>query len=374
MLPQVHHTVAPALAGHAFQQTALVGMLPVLAERLHLNEAQIGFAVAAGMIAAAVALPFLGLRTGRRLLRLSILGLFGSSLALIVLIATAPPRQLAWMLPVLVAIRTVQGVSAGALLITAQQASLAEAVPLGGVARTQSFAGLGRLFGALLIGPLLLLAPVAPLLPAALGGLLALARSASLAGWDRARERMAAPVPRMLVTPVIVQAATGAAQIGLAPLLAHRLAVGAEVASGYAGLCLAAANLGLLATHRWITRRLEPAAVPVVRRLCPFGMAAAALLLPLGGHVVASALLSAVVGGASALLLALNLTDAMTARPNASGQASAWNASVQIGALAVGVGLGSLVMPLSPAAPFLLSAALALALVLVPNASRRIPQ
>lgn len=270
------------------------------------------------------------------------------------------------------AIRTVQGVSAGALLITAQQASLAAAAPLGGLTRTQSFGSLGRLFGAILLGPLLLVATVAPLLPAILGAVLALVRSASLPAWERSRERMTAPLPRMLVAPAIVQAATGAAQVGLAPLLADRLAAGAEAASGYAGICLAAANLGLLATHRWITVRLTPGATPAARRLCPAAMAVAALMLPLCRDLAAFAMLSAVVGGASALLLAMNLSDAMAARPDATGQSSGWNGAVQIGALALGVGLVSLVMPLSPAAPFLLSAALAFALALVPDASRRI--
>jgi hypothetical protein len=176
---------------------------------------------------------------------------------------------------------------------------------------------------------------------------------------------------RALATPIVVQGATGAAQIGLAPLLADRVAGGPEVASGYAGLCLAAANLGLLATHRWLTPRLTLAAMPVARRLCPLAMAAAASALPLCGAVPAFAVLSAVVGGASALLLAANLSEAMAARPEARGQTSGWNGAVQIGALAGGVFLGSLVMPISPAAPFVLSAALALGLAIAPLARTR---
>jgi hypothetical protein len=207
--------------------------------------------------------------------------------------------------------------------------------------------------------------------PAALGALIGLAGGARLPEWRRRRECLAAPARRMLATPSIVQCATGAAQIGLAPLLADRLAAGPETASGYAGLCLGAANVGLLATHRWITTRLSPAAIPAARRICSLVMAAGALALPLCGGVAAFAGLSAVVGGASALLLAANLSEAMAARPEVSGQTSGWNGAVQIGALACGVGLGSLVMPISPAAPFILSAALALGLAVAPAARTR---
>lgn len=371
MPPELNRAVAPALAGHAFQQAALVGMLPLLADRLHLAEAQIGTAVAVGMLAAAAALPLVGLRTGRSVLRLSCLGLLGSSLALTVLIAAPPASAGVWVLPTLVAIRVVQGVGAGALLIAAQQQGAAADRPLGGLARAQSFVGAGRLLGALLLGPMLMLAAVAPVLPAVAGTLLSLARSAKLPCWRRSRERMAAPLPRMLVTPAVVQAATGAAQIGLAPLLADRLAVRAEVASGYAGLCLAAATFGLLATHRWITARLGPATLPLVRRICPLAMASAALLLPLCDRLPSFAVLSAVIGGTGALLLVVNLSEAVATSPKSGGQASGWNGATQIGALAIGVGLGSLVMPFSPAAPFAVSAALAFSLAIAPGVRRR---
>jgi L-lysine 6-monooxygenase (NADPH-requiring) len=314
MPANLHRILAPALAGHAFQQTALVGMLPVLADRLHL----------------AVALPVVSLRTGRNPLLLSLLGLLVSSLALVALLAAPVASGFGWALPALIAIRTVQGVSAGALLIALQQASVAASRPLGGLARAHSLAGIGRLLGALSLGPLLLVSAVAPLLPAALGALLSLARGVRLPRWQRPRERAVAPVRRVLVIPVIVQGATGAAQIGLAPLLADRLAVGPEAASGYAGLCLAAANLGLLATHCWVTAGLTPAAMPAVRRLCPLAMAAAALALPLCDGAPAFAALSAVVGGASALLLATNLSEAMAARPEASGQTSGWNSGAEV--------------------------------------------
>lgn len=371
MPSNVHHAVAPALAGHAFQQAALVGMLPLLAERLRLEEAEIGGAVALGMLAAACALPFLGLWTGRRLLRLAIVGVLGASLALIVLIGAPTAWMLASALPILVGIRIIQGISAGALLVTAQQASLSASSPLGGLAKTQSYGGIGRLLGTLFLGPLLFIAAVVPLVPAALGALVALMRSRGVTVRYRSRERLMAPLPRMLVIPLIVQAATGAAQVGLAPLVADRLAAGAELASAYAGICLAAANLGMLGAHRWVTPRLAPGARPVVQRLCPLAMAGAAGLLPLSYHLAAFSVLSAIVGATAALLLAVNLSDAMTARPEASGQASGWNGAAQIGALAIGVGLGSLVMPLSPAAPFLLAAMLALALAITPHAKMR---
>lgn len=363
MSQDLRRTIGPAVAGHAFQQTALIGMLPVVAERLALSPSAIGGAVSVGMIAAALSLPVMGTFAGRRLTTAALAALLAASLALMAMLHAGPA---AWQgailaLPVLVALRVVQGVAAGGLLVVMQRASAGQADPRAGLARTHSIGALGRSLGAVLIGPLLWISVVAPLAPAALGALVSLARMPK-ADVQPNPGRLQPPAWRALTVPTLTQAAIGAAQLGLAPLIVRNLALPAAEAAAVAGFCLAAANVGLLAAHRWIT----PGATARTARLAAVALAAAALLVPLMPAATALILLSGVIGGASALLLTLNLSGALAARPAAGGPIAGWNGTVQIGGLALGVGLGSAVLPLSVVAPFLIAAALIAPLAVVP--------
>jgi hypothetical protein len=363
MSRDLRRSIAPALTGHAFQQTALISMLPVVSERLALSPAAIGGAVSVGMIAAAASLPVMGAFAGRRLTIAALLALLASSVALMAMLEAGPAlwQGALLALPALVLVRVVQGVAAGGILVVAQRASVGEDNPRAGLARTHSAGAIGRSLGALLIGPLLWISVMVPLVPAALGAVVAMLRLPTARSWP-AGGCSARPWWRAMAAPTLIHSAIGAAQIGLAPLIVQRLALPAMESSAIAGFCLAAANGGLLAAHRWIT----PVATARTARLAAGAMIAAALLIPFSPGVPVLLLLSAVIGGASALLLTLNLSYAIAARPSAGGSVAGWNGAAQIGGLALGVAVGSAVLPLSVAAPFLVAAALSAPLALSP--------
>ncbi|MEJ6393128.1 hypothetical protein V8J82_07680 [Gymnodinialimonas sp. 2305UL16-5] len=357
----------PVLAGHAFQQTALIGMVPVLALALGLHESEIGLAVALGLVTAGVTLPFVSLLGGRTVVLCGLGGLLLANLALIYLVGMGVEGWTPMMVLVLLAlIRAVQGMSAAGLMLVAQTRAAAEKNSRQGLGVVQSMGSIGRIFSAALIGPLLLISPLMPLLPAALGA------GISLFMWrGKIAPRLRATIrpPRLTAFRVtmLTQVAIGAAQIGLAPLILDRLDANPTLAAGYAGLCLAAANAGLLVSLRVLVSK-------VGRR----GARGAALLLflvaacvPLADQLALFILLSFVIGGATGLLFTLNLSEIMTREDYAQLQVTGWNGAIQIAALAGGVASGSALIALSPAAPFAIVALSGAALAFAPPPTQR---
>lgn len=347
----MQHVLGPALAGHAFQQTALIGMLPVLALRLGLPQGQVGLAIGIGLVASAMAAPVLAARLSTLRLRLALIVLMAASLALIAMLLAPRPVQAAFAL--LLVIRMAQG-TAGALILSAAQGASAQAgSPVSVLARLQIGPGLGRALGAALIGPLLRLSVALPMLPALVGAAISLRR---LAGGGtpalRGARGFQPPWPAALSLPFWVQCAVGAGQLGLGPLLAQSR--GATQAATIAGLCLGAGYLALLLTHRFLTpaaTALGPAAMVLV----------AAMLLPvLSPRPAVLIVATALAAAASGLMIARHLARVVALRPAAARHNAAWQGSALLAGLGCGAGAAALVLPIAPAAPFLLAGGFAL--------------
>lgn len=343
-----HLTYWPILAGHTFQQTALISMVPVLAQMLSLREGEIGLAVAAGLVAASIGLPFIGRLGGRVVVMGALGGMMLANLALLLLIGTEAVGLSAGVaLIILMVIRSVQGVSAAGLLMAAQHLSTQQRDTRHALGVVHSMGSIGRILSAGLIGPMLLISPLLPLLPATLGA------GASLLMFRRTSppQMQASFKPPNLTAfrvTVLTQMAVGACQIGLAPLIMSRLEGSPAQAAGFAGICLAAANIGLLLA----LRLLLPRANSTVTRAAALSMIVAGLCVSLANSLFAFVVLSFIIGGCTALLFTLNLSEIMTRKDYAQLQVTGWNGAIQIASLAVGVGLGSALMSLSPAAPF----------------------
>lgn len=357
----------PVLAGHAFQQTALIGMVPVLALALGLHESEIGLAVAMGLVTAGVVLPFVSLAGGRVVMLGGLSGLLLANLALLYLIGAGPQGlDTALVFGLLALIRSVQGVSAAGLILVAQTQGVAQADSRRGLGLVQSMGSVGRIFSAALIGPLLLISPLAPLFPAALGAAISLGMSRGRIA-PRLRATVRPPKLTAFRVTVLTQVAVGAAQIGMAPLILDRLEADPVRAVGYAGICLAAANLGLFLSLRLLVPRVgQPGA-----RSAALLLVLAALFVPVVEQLAAFLLLSFVIGGSTGLLFTLNLSEIMTRKDYAQLQVTGWNGAIQIASLAGGVASGSALMALSPAAPFAVVALSGAALALAPPSTQR---
>lgn len=346
--------LAPALAGQAFQQSALVGMVPVLGLRLGLDPAAIGGAVSAGLLATAATLPLIGMgavRPGRGALLLGQV-LFGAGLCALV---AAGPRVAAspWVWPVLVGLRMGQGVVGAAMLTSAQAAAAAGAAARARLGRLQSAVGLGRVGGALSVGLLVWLSPVLPVLAGPAGAVVSMLGARGDDVGTTEEPRPGRPVAADMGVPVLVQAGVGAAQIALAPALVARLGLAPGAAAGLAGLCLAAAGVGLVATHRWITPRAGPAAA----RAAALAGVLAGLCLTCAQDPAWIVAACTVLGGAAGLWLTRNLARALARDPGMRASAAGWTGAAQMGGLALGTALGSAALTLSDALPFAVTAA-----------------
>ncbi|MBP0616399.1 hypothetical protein [Jiella mangrovi] len=359
--------LAPALMGHAFQQTALMAMLPLIAGRLGLSDPVVGTAVALGMAASTATIPLMGLFGSRRLVRPSLVAMIVCSIGLALLLIQPVTPGLA--LIGLLGLRLFQGVSAATVLVHAQTLSLA-----GGarsrerLAATQSFAGIGRAASAVLVGPMIAISVVLPMLPAIAGSVSSLwamrhdgpPRTPEIFGF-------APPDIKSLALPFVVQASLGITHVSLAPLLAAQPGAGDFAAATTAGFALAAANIGLLVAHRFVTPKVGIAGL----RLAALVGGAALLwmaLWPSAGLVVA---LSAIVGGASAMLLTHNLHGALRRSQARGASQAAWNATVSTGGLAVGALIGSAVLTFGPDRSVILSAILMASAMLAISSSRK---
>ncbi|TFF25232.1 MFS transporter [Jiella endophytica] len=360
-------SLAPALMGHAFQQTALMAMLPLIAGRLGLSDPAVATAVGLGMVAATLTIPLMGLTGSRRLVGPALVTMIvcsvGLALLLVVPLAAAPA------LGALLLLRLAQGMSAATVLVHAQTSSLADATrSRERLAATQSFAGLGRAASAVLVGPLVAIGVVLPMLPAIAGGVWSLAtlRRSEPAP---AGEASGLKPPRMpsLVLPFLVQTSLGITHVSLAPLLAVRLGGNSVAAATHAGFALAAANLGLLVSHRFLTSKVEGTGL----RLAAFvggGALVAIALWPQPAFVVIS---SGVVGGASAMLLTHNLHTALERSAARGTSQAAWNATVSTGGLAAGALVGSAALHLGANQAVALAGVLMASAVLAMSRTRK---
>lgn len=351
---QLTRALTPAMTGYNFQQTALIGMLPVLALHLDLGAEEVGLAISAGLIVSAIMTPLLAGGMTPHRLRMAVIALSGASLALIGLLLAPQPVSMAFA--ILLAIRCVQGTSAATVLAVAQGGSAGAIRPVATLARVQIGPGLGRVLGAALIGPMVQLSVALPVLPALLGAAISLFRLGPAA---RGNALPAGPArqPRppwlaALALPFLVHSAIGAGQLGLGPLLAQTRP--AEQAATMAGLCLAAGYLALLLVHATLTARgmaMRPAAAALV-------IALALPLLSAKPLMLLSA--TALAAGVSGLLIARHLARVIETRPDAARQNAAWQGSALLAGLGTGAGSASLVLPLGPQAPFLLGVVFAL--------------
>ncbi|MBU3030401.1 hypothetical protein [Paracoccus marinaquae] len=357
MRHQIQRALAPVLAGYAFQQTALIGMLPVLALRLDLPPGQVGLAIGAGLLVSAVMGPLLaGGMTAQRL-RAALLVQMLASLGLIALLLALGPVGATFA--ILLAIRVLQGTAAAITLAVAQAASAGMGRPVAALARLQVGPGLGRALGAALIGPLIRLSIVLPILPALIGAALSLYRlGAAAKRMPLPEERgLRAPWLLALAVPFLVQCAIGAGQLGLGPLLAQSYP--AAQAAAITGICLGAGYLVLMLVHLFVT----PAATAIGPALA---LLAVALLLPVispqPSVLIAATSLAT---GAAGLTIARHLARVIALRPEAARRNAAWQGSSLLAGLGVGASLAALVLPLHPVAPFLLAAGFALTTLLI---------
>ncbi|MCP1198311.1 MFS transporter [Notoacmeibacter sp. MSK16QG-6] len=355
------NTLAPALIGHGFQQTALMAMLPMIASHFDLSYSAVGMAVAFGMLAATLTIPLVGLTDSAALLRpsLAVMIICSAGLALLLASPVAPAAALAGLL----ALRLCQGAAAATLLIHAQIVSLSEKTgSRGHLARTQSFAGIGRAISAVCVGPLAAMSIVLPVVPAIAGAIWSLLKTRPERANSSVRCRGVSLMPphgRGLVLPFTVQVSLGVTHVSLAPLLAAQPRFDDLSAAAVAGLALSAANIGLLLAHRFLTARLD---LMGMRAAAMAGAAAimSIALMPTPPVVIG---LSACVGAASAMLLTYNLHCAFHRSGQHGTSQTAWNATVSTGGLAVGAFAGSASLAAGPGLSLTL-AAIAMALAL----------
>ncbi|HRM75607.1 MAG TPA: hypothetical protein PLI13_13030 [Paracoccus sp. (in: a-proteobacteria)] len=391
MPERLQHALMPAMTGYNFQQTALIGMLPVLAAKLALAPAEVGLAIAAGLVVSAVTTPLMAGSMTMRRLRGALIAMLLSSLALAALLLS--PRPVGIAFAILLAIRCVQGTAAAIILSLAQGASARAERPVAALARVQIGPGLGRALGAALIGPMLQLSIVLPVLPALIGAAAGLRRLRD-AGPDApglemlgpGRAGIRAPWLAALAVPFLVQSAVGAGQLGLGPLLAQTRPP--EQAATIAGLCLAAGYLALLLVHyRWTGRgtAARPAAALLIVALILPALSAAPVVLVAATALAAALVLAFVLSlsttgwlaerhfvwlfwvnvGVAGLLIARHLARVIKALPGSARQNAAWQGSAMLAGLGTGAGGGSLVLPLGPVAPFLLGGGFALVSFLI---------
>ncbi|TDH38434.1 hypothetical protein E2A64_04795 [Pseudohoeflea suaedae] len=360
-------SLGPALVGHAFQQTALMAMLPLIADRLGLSQSAVGTVVAFGMAAAALAIPLIGVFGNSDLTRPSLLVMILCSLGLAALLLLPAPPALALL--ALLVLRLSQGLAAATLLVHAQIGSLARrGEGRAQLARTQSFGGMGRAASAIAVGPLAALHIVLPILPAIAGAMWSLfsERPRRTEAQPR-RAGLSRPDFHALILPLTVQASLGVTHVSLAPLLAAQPGTSNLTAASIAGLSLAAANLGLVVAQRYLTAKAGPAAL----RLAALAGGAALLVvaaLPLPAIVVG---LSAVIGAASAMLLTCNLFTVLSAAPEHGFSRAAWNATASTAGLALGALAGSAGLHAGPSFSLTLSAALMASVALMLTSTRK---
>lgn len=352
---------APALGGHAFQQTAIISMVPLLAATIGLPDSVMGLAISLGMLCTVFVVPFIAALGGRRVVIGGLTLLLGANIALLGLVST-PSTSLATAvtLGLLLTIRFIQGTSVVAVLIAAQEtgAKTARKAPQG-LSKVQAMSGAGRILSALMIGPLLLISPLAPLAPGAIGAGISLMMSWR-GDFPTLRPVSKPPPFAMLRLPVLNQTALGAVQVGLAPLLVHRLGFTPMQAAGAASLCIAAANTGLLLSAFLLAAHATRGGAKIAAICLTLSAVATALTPDLGLILLCSALF----GGCATVLLVYNLSELMTREEFAQLQVTGWNAATQIAALAFGVGIGSALLVLSPTAPFAVAAVCGVAMAL----------
>ncbi len=360
-------TFGPVLAGYAFQQTALVSMLPVFTELLRLSESQIGLSVAAGLLLAGLGPPFVGLLGGARVMAGALWGLLLGNLALLWLLVGPPDAAgTGPILAALMLIRSIQGLSFASLMMLAQQASFQTRDSKKTLAAVQSTGSLGRIAAALSVGPLLTLSPLAPLVPGVIGALVSLVRARRIRP-PQLRRSLRPPGLGAFYVVIFSQIAVGATQIALAPLVMARLDLSATAAAGMAGLCLAAAYAGLFLALRWLVPRARPPHV----RLLAVALVLAAIAIAQAAHPALFLFLSFVIGGSTASLFTLSLSDLLTREEYTQHQVAGWNGTVQIMSLATGVALGAALLALSPAAPFAVAGLCGAVLALFPPVLER---
>ena len=352
---------APALGGHAFQQTAIISMVPLLAATIGLPESAMGLAISLGMLSAVFIVPFIASMGGRRIVIGGLTLLFGANIALLGLVGAANTNiATAVTLAFLLAIRFIQGTSIVAVMIAAQETGAKTAgTARQGLSKVQAMSGVGRIVSALMIGPLLLISPLAPLAPGAIGAGVSLLMSWR-GDFPKLRPVSRPPPIAMLRLPILNQTALGAVQVGLAPLLVHRLGLTPIQAAGAASLCIAAANTGLLISAFLFAAQANRKMAKIAA-VCMTLTAIATALTPYFGMIL---LCSALFGGSATLLLVFNLSELMTRKEFAQLQVTGWNAATQIAALALGVGIGSVLLVLSPSAPFAVAAVCGVAMAL----------
>ena len=107
--------LAPALMGHAFQQTALMAMLPLIAGRLGLSDGAVGTVVALGMAAATATIPLMGAFGSTHLVRPALLAMIVCSFGLAGLFVAPLSPVLA--LAALLVLRLFQGISSATVLV-----------------------------------------------------------------------------------------------------------------------------------------------------------------------------------------------------------------------------------------------------------------
>lgn len=354
---QLQRALSPALTGYIFQQTALIGMLPVLALQLDLKSSEVGLAISAGLIVSAAIAPLLAGSMTLPRLRAALIAMVAASVALVGLLLLPQPVGMAFA--ILLAIRCVQGTAAAIILSVAQAASVGSKTPAAALARVQVRQGLGRVFGAALIGPLVRLSIAAPVLPAMIGATVSVyrLRTKRLDFPSAASPGIQTPWLAALAVPFLTQSAVGAGHLGLGPMLAQTRAP--EQATTIVGFCLAAGYLALLLVHYRLTAAgttTRPAAAVLVL----------ALTLPvLSDRPVVLIVATALAAAASGLLIARYLARVIMARPEDARQNSAWQSSALLAGLGTGAGTGSLVLPLAPSAPFMLGAAFSLITLLI---------
>ncbi|MCJ2139867.1 MFS transporter [Methylobacterium sp. E-066] len=362
-----------AAASVGFGQSAVLALVPVMAERTGLDAPAIGGVAFAGAVAFLICAPAWGSwGTGWRLRRLfaALAALMALGHGLFALALAGPALPAAAAVALLVASRIAYGAGAAGVMPHAQAALVAavsEAARPAALGRLGAGLSAGRILGSL-VTTVGIFGTAAPLIALAASPLLLLA-APDLVGRPKAKPaearrdgilRAAAPLMGIAFALTL---GLGQIQIVLGLFLQQRFGLDAAGAAGLAGATFALVAVTMILTQLLLVPRLGPN----LRRNLGLGLAGFAA----GTGLIACApgawlaVLGAVLAGAGIALATPHYTAALVARVPVQAQAAAagWLASVHVLGQGIGALCGGAAFRIAPALPFWTCAALGLALI-----------
>jgi MFS family permease len=362
--------LALAASTVGFNQTAFLVLMPLVVAQTGVRLGEIGLAAMAGTLAFLVASPLWG-RTGAalgpHLLSPALAGLMLLGQLLVALLFMSDAQDPRWALAVLVASRILYGLGSAGVMPHAQAAIVRSTPPErqpGALARLSAGLSAGRILGSLVTS----LATISVLIPPAVMALSPLVLLATRIGGAKRNRHDGDRAPNRRILPLVmigfaVTLAFGQIQTTLAALLQQRLQVGPADATGITGILYALVVSAMIAVQVLLVPRLPPR-LDRTLRIGALLLAAGAGLVAAGSSLVP--ITAGLLAAGAGVALATPAYSAWLAQLSAQEHQAA-NAGWLAGAHVLGQGVGALTgtyaFDLLAPLPFILCAAIAVAIL-----------